>query len=187
MQRVWTTILLPSIPTIRSWGEDCAFYTVDHRAVRRAAGAGAGACRGRRARPTRIHHQEFQDRKRHGPSRGAHRLRHLRQIERERRQRHPPAVALHGGNARLWLAHRARQGAGSEEVVSRHQRVVRQRPIILAQQHAGTVSRPPISHHHHPRQRRGRASNADRTAARAALCVPSSASRWAHSRHFNGP
>ena len=54
------------------------------------------------------------------------------------------------------MAHRPRQGARSRQAVPHRHRALRQRPLLLAQQHPRALPRPPLPRHDHPRQRRGR-------------------------------
>ena len=61
---------------------------------------------------------------------------------------------------RLRLRGRCRQGLRSGAALHRHDRDVRQRRLVLAQQHAGPACRPGFSGDRHPRQRRGVAARA---------------------------
>ena len=110
---------------------------------------------GRRAAAVR--HPKLQAGERRGAAAGAGDVRHLGAAERGPRQRRAPALALHGRRHGLRLADRGGQGAGPVQAVPGGDRAVRQRPVLLALQHARAVPRPALPDHHHPRQRRGRA------------------------------
>src|SRR6202044_3839618 len=79
-----------------------------------------------------------------------------------------PALALHGGDARLRFRDRTGQGPPPEEAVSGRNRVIRQRPFIISPQYAGTLPWSAIPDHDHPGPRGGGAPAAHRAAARAA-------------------
>ena len=116
---------------------------------------GARATR-RPRRASRVRDRELPDGERRRPAEGARRLRHVRPPERRARQRRAAAVALHGEPPRLRVADRAADRAlDTAKLFSRRDGAVRQRALVVAEQHAGAVSRPALSGDDDPRQRRG--------------------------------
>ena len=91
---------------------------------------------------------------------GARRLRHLRHAQRRARQRGAADHVVRRRLPRLRLRRRPRQGLRSRPPLHRDHRDVRQRLVVVAEQHAGPARRPGLPGHRHPRQRRGVASRA---------------------------
>ena len=134
--------------------------------VRQRAGGGATS-RSRRA--SRLCHHQLSHRKWCDVADGAHRVRYVRSSQRRARQCGTVAVALHGQSPRLRVADWPRHGIGYSQTVSRRDRTVRQRILIVAKQYARTVAWSSLSHHDHSRQRRGGTQAARRRVARAAF------------------
>ena len=97
---------------------------------------GASACPCRSCRAPQVHDDELPDRSwRHAAS-GDGGLRHLRTPQCGARQCGAAAIALHGQSSRLRVADRTRHGARHCTTVPRRDGTVRERRIVIAQQHA---------------------------------------------------
>ena len=116
-----------------------------------SASARGSARRPRRA--SRVRDREFSYGERRRAAEGRRRVRHLWPSERRARQRRAAAVALHGDASRLRMAHRPRSRARHCKALSRRHGAVRQRALVVAEQHARALSRSALSGDDHPRQR----------------------------------
>ena len=116
---------------------------------------------------------------------GARRLRHLRHAERRARQRGAADHVVRRRLSRLRLRRRSGQGLRSGALLHRDHRDVRQRLVVVAEQHAGRRTPVPTSRRSPSATTSRRRAGCSNTWA-SPTCAPSPASRWAPSSRSNG-